>query len=67
MTLPAVMAELRRRRAWIARLPFEAHELMAQRQNFQGEIVPRSKERKRIPQNDPKKGQHGPVGGEFIV
>src|SRR6266516_4074822 len=26
------------------RLPFEHHELMAQRQNFQGEIVPRSKE-----------------------
>ena len=44
-----------------ARLPFEHQELMAQRQNFQGEIVPPSKERKRIRQNDPKHGQHDPL------
>ncbi len=31
---------------------------MAQRQDFQGEIVPASKERKRVCQNDPKSGQH---------
>ena len=42
-------------------LPFEHHDLVAQGQNFQGEIVPRSKERKRIGQNDPKKGQHDPL------
>src|SRR5439155_21829183 len=44
-----------------ARLPFEHHELMAQRQSFQGEIVPRSKERKRIGQNDAKNSQHDPL------
>src|SRR5207249_4506113 len=44
-----------------ARLPFEHHELMAQRQNFQGEILSRSEERKRIDQNEPENGQHGPL------
>jgi hypothetical protein len=34
--------------------PFEHHELMAQRQDFEGEIVPASEERKRICQNDPE-------------
>ena len=34
---------------------------MAQREHFQGEIVPRSKERRRTGQNDPKKGQHDPL------
>src|SRR6266536_104106 len=44
-----------------ARLPFEHHELMAQRQNFQGKILSRSEERKRLGQNDPENGQHGPL------
>ncbi len=35
-------------------LPFEHHELMAQRQDFEGEIVPASEERKRVCQNDPE-------------
>ena len=38
------------------RLPFEHHELMAQRQDFEGEIVPTSEERKRVGQNDPESG-----------
>ncbi len=39
-------------------LPFEHHELMARRQDFEGEIVPASEERKRVCQNDPESGQH---------
>ena len=34
-----------------ARLPFKHHELMAQCQNFEGEMVPTSEERKRVGQN----------------
>ena len=44
-----------------ARLPFENHELMAQCQDFEGEIVPTSEERKRIGQNDPENGEHSLV------
>ncbi len=43
------------RLAW---LPFEHQELMAQRQDFEGEIVPASEARKWVCQNDPKNGQH---------
>ena len=39
-----------------ARLPFEHHELMAQRQDFEGEIVPTLEEGKRVGQNDPESG-----------
>ncbi len=31
---------------------------MSQRQDFEGEIVPASEERKRVCQNDPESGQH---------
>jgi len=40
------------------RLPLEHHQLMPQRQNFQGEIVPRAAERQRVGQNDPENSQH---------
>ena len=39
-------------------LPFEHYELMAQRQDFEGEIMPTSEERKRVTQNEPENGQH---------
>ena len=36
----------------------EYHQLMPQRQNFQGEIVPRSAEQQWVGHNDPEDGQH---------
>jgi hypothetical protein len=37
---------------------FNRRQLMPQRQNLQGVLVPGSAERKRVGQNDPKNGQH---------
>jgi hypothetical protein len=34
---------------------------MAQRQDLEGEIVPTSKDRKRIGQKNPENGQHNPA------
>ena len=34
---------------------------MAQCQDFEGEIVPTSEERKRVGQNDPENGEHTPI------
>ena len=45
----------------LARLPFKHHELMAQCQDFEGEIAPTSEERMRVGQNDPENGEHSLV------
>jgi hypothetical protein len=39
------------------RLPLEHHQLMSQRLNIQGEILPRAAEQERVGQNDPENGQ----------